>query len=97
MTCSFDVNCLFDVLNFLTVCLMCLICLQEEEFSDTLFGPSDYELQIREKILTSANLLNFINIFNAGENLLEVPSDTPDPLEKKAGENVWEQRTQAEP
>ena len=41
--------------------------MQEEEFSDTFFEPSDYELQIREKTLTSAKLLNSMDIFDVEE------------------------------
>ena len=75
--------------------MMCLICLQEEEFPDSSFAPSDYELQIRETILTSAKLLNSIDIFDTEGNLLEVPPDTLDPVEEK--KNVWEQMTRVEP
>ena len=77
--------------------MMCLLCLQDEEFSDTFFGPSDYELQIKENILSCEKRSNSIDIFDAEENLLEVPSDTPDPVEKRARENVREQRTLAGP
>ena len=85
--------CLIVCLMFLIVCLMCLIRLQEEEFSDTFFGLSDYELQIRKKILMRARLLNSIDTSGP----LGVSSDTPDPVEKKAieRENELEQKTQA--
>ena len=77
---------------------MCLIRFQEEEFSDSFFGLSDYELQIRKKLLRRAKLLNSVDIFDGEENPLEVPSDTPDPVEKKAREreNAREQKTRAE-
>ena len=74
---------------------MCLIRLQEEEFSDTCCCQSDYEAQIRKKILMRAKQLNFIDKFDP----LRVSSDTPGPVEKKAREkeNEREQKTGAEP
>ena len=73
--------------------MMCLICFQEEEFSDTFFDLSDYELQIRKKILMRAKLLNSIDTSDP----VGVSSDTPDPVEKKATEveNAQEQKTRA--
>ena len=70
---------------FLIVLMICVICFQEEEFTDTFFGPSDYELHIKEKILSSAKRLNSIDIFDAEENPLEVPSNT-DPFERTLAE-----------
>ena len=54
-------------LMFLIVLMMCLMCLQDEKFSDPFFGPSHYELQIREKTLASAKLMNSIDKFDAEE------------------------------
>ena len=77
--------------------MMCLICLQEEEFLEAFFGPTDYELLNSENLLTSATLLNSIDVSDAEENLVEVPSNTPDPVEKKTRRNVRKQRTRVEP
>ena len=70
--------------------------MQEEDFSVTFFDLSDYELQNSEELLTSVTLPNSMDISCAEENL-EIPSSTPDPVEKKARENVREQRTRVEP
>ena len=74
---------------------MCLIHFQEEEFSDTCCCLSDYEAQIKKKILMRAKHLNFIDRFDP----LRVSSDTPNPVENEAGEkeNEQEQKTGTEP
>ena len=81
---------------FLNVLMICLICFQEEEFSESFFGLSDYELQIRKKILMRAKLLNSTHTSDP----VGVSSDTPDPVGKEARErereNEQEQKIQAE-
>ena len=71
--------------------MMCLMCLQDEKFSDAFFGPSHYELQIREKTLAGAKLMNSVDKFDAEEkNVRKEPQEEFITVKKEVEEDVDE-------